>query len=89
MEGSGAECAIAAKKYIIEQDYDALSSKIPDFDFTLAEFADMLYTVNSLRHGDTIDKKHTEFMVPFADMVRHRFPGNAKWDYDAKKGFYI
>ena len=50
----------------------------------------MILLAANRRYEDKIDGVNSKFLVPYADMMNHKYPGSkTKWHYIERRGFFI
>ena len=73
------------------KDYVLICREVPEFKkFDVNKYMYFRALLNSRIYSFVIKQKRTLGLVPYADMINHKDPGNCEWYYDnEKKGFVI
>ena len=67
----------------MKNDYNKLCEYLPNFNqFSFTKFCKARVLISSRIFGIAIDKKKTDVLVPFADMLNHKRPKQTQWYYD-------
>ncbi len=82
------ELTMRARQYQLE--YTSLCNCVPSFDhFSFADWMWARLAVLTRIFGVTVEGQRTSMLVPFADMLNHRIPHDARWEYDDEINAYV
>ena len=74
---------IKEKKEDMKNDYNKLCEHLNNFNqFSFVKFCKARVLISSRIFGIAINKKKTDVLVPFADMLNHKRPKQTQWYYD-------
>ena len=74
---------IKEKKEDMKNDYNKLCEHLPNFNqFSFNKFCKARVLISSRIFGISINKKKTDVLVPFADLLNHKRPKQTQWFYD-------
>lgn len=90
LKGSPLHNQVLTSRNALKKDYETLTKKFVNLEFTYQEFVNAKIAVQSRIFGVKIKGKDTVAMVPYADMYNHNRPCQTTWYYDDNlKGFCI
>jgi histone-lysine N-methyltransferase SETD3 len=90
LKGSPLHQMVLAHRKTLKHDFDLLSKKFDQDEFSYEEFVNSKIAVSSRIFGIKIKGEDTVALVPYADMFNHNRPCQTKWYYDENlKGFCI
>ena len=74
---------IMEKKEDMKNDYNKICEYLPNFtQFSFSKFCRARILISSRIFGISINKKKTDVLVPFADLLNHKRPKQTQWYYD-------
>ncbi len=74
---------IIEKKEDMKNDYNKLCEYLPNFNqFSFSKFCKARVLISSRIFGISINRKKTDVLVPFADLLNHKRPKQTQWYYD-------
>jgi histone-lysine N-methyltransferase SETD3 len=83
LKGSPFLDQILEKKEDMKNDYNKLCEYLPNFNqFSFSKFCKARVLISSRIFGISINRKKTDVLVPFADLLNHKRPKQTQWYYD-------
>ena len=83
LKGSPFLDQILEKKEDMKNDYNKLCEYLPNFNqFSFSKFCKARVLISSMIFGISINRKKTDVLVPFADLLNHKRPKQTQWYYD-------
>ena len=83
LKGSPFLDQIIEKKEDMKNDYNKLCEYLPNFNqFSFSKFCKARVLISSRIFGISINRKKTDVLVPFADLLNHKRPKQTQWYYD-------
>ena len=83
LKGSPFLDQIIEKKEDMKKDYNKLCEYLPNFShFSFSKFCKARVLISSRIFGISINRKKTDVLVPFADLLNHKRPKQTQWYYD-------
>ena len=74
---------IIEKKEDMKNDYNKLCEYLPNFNqFSFSKFCKARVLISSRIFGISMNRKKTDVLVPFADLLNHKRPKQTQWYYD-------
>ena len=83
LKGSPFLDQILEKKEDMKNDHNKLCEYLPNFNqFSFSKFCKARVLISSRIFGISINRKKTDVLVPFADLLNHKRPKQTQWYYD-------
>ena len=83
LKGSPFLQQIMENKEDMKKDYNKLCEYLPNFNqFSFIKFCKARILISSRIFGISINRKKTDVLVPFADLLNHKRPKQTQWYYD-------
>ena len=90
LKGSPFVHQIYEKKMELKLDYEKICKHIPEFSkFSFMKFIKARMLIGSRIFGVEINKKPTDVLAPFADLLNHKRPKQTHWYYDDKINSFV
>ena len=90
LKGSPFLNQIYEKKIELKLDYERICEHIPQFEqFSFLKFIKARMLIGSRIFGVEINKKTTDVLAPFADLLNHKRPKQTHWYYDNQLNAFV
>ena len=90
LKGSPFLQQIKDNKEDMKKDYNKLCEILPSFNqFPFLKFCKARILISSRIFGILMNKKKTDVLVPFADLLNHKRPKQTQWYYDDKLESFV